>query len=222
MGTKTPSDEPLTVPFTVVIDTREQRPFEFAGLTSDARHGRRPLVVPTVVGTLGQGDYSLAGLQDVVAVERKSLADLYGTLGQGRERFERELERLAGLLWAAVVIEADWNAVLQVPVPHAAELDSLALWLNRFSQVPVAHNEPQAGLPAPDQFARWAVLLGDLLTGQPVRSQLNPKTIHRSVIAWQQRYPSIHWWFCTDRRLAEVTTFRILERWWLKHREGIQ
>lgn len=170
MGTKTPSDEPLTVPFTVVIDTREQRPFEFAGLTSDARHGRRPLVVPTTVGTLGQGDYSLVGLSDTVAVERKSHADLVGTLSQGRERFERELERLAGLLWAAVVVEADWAQVL------------------------AGHD----------------------------RSRLNPKTVHRSVIAWQQRYPSIHWWFCTDRRLAEVTTFRILERWWTKHREGME
>ncbi len=170
MATKTPSDEPLTVPFTVVIDTREQLPFGFTGFTSDARHGRRPLVVPTVVGTLGQGDYSLAGLGDVVAVERKSHGDLVGTLSQGRERFERELERLSGLLWAAVVVEADWAQVL-------------------------------AGRE---------------------RSRLNPKTIHRSVIAWQQRYPSIHWWFCADRRLAEVTTFRILERWWLKHGEGAQ
>jgi ERCC4-type nuclease len=101
----------------------------------------------------------------VIAIERKSQADLFGTLGQGRERFERELERLAGLLWAAVMVEADWAEVL-------------------------------SGFD---------------------RSRLNPKTIHRSVIAWQQRYPSIHWWFCGDRRLAEVTTFRILERWWLKH-----
>ena len=160
-----PSDAPLETPFVVVIDTREQRPFAFAGLRADAREGNRPLAVRTAVGTLGQGDYSVLGLEAQVAVERKSLADLYGTLGGGRKRFERELERLAGLAWAAVVVEADWPTVL----------------------------------------------------GGHDRSRLNPKTIHRSVIAWQQRYPTIHWWFCGDRRLAEITTFRILERWWKKH-----
>ncbi len=169
-ATKTPSDEPLTVPFTVVIDTREQRNFTFTGLYADAKDGNRPLVVPTVVATLGQGDYSIVGLENVVAAERKSLADLYGTLGQGRKRFERELERLAGLRWAAVVVEADWSAVL-------------------------------------DGYHR---------------SQLNAKTIHRSVIAWQQRYASIHWWFLPDRRLAEITTFRILERWWKTHGGEVQ
>lgn len=162
--------DPLVTPFTVVIDTREQRPFTFADLRADAKQGRRPLVVRTQVGTLGQGDYALLGYESMVAVERKSHADLVGTLSSGRDRFERELERLAGLLWAAVVVEADWAQVL-------------------------AGHE---------------------------RSKLNPKTIHRSVIAWQQRYPTVHWWFPGDRRLAEITTFRILERWWTRYGEREQ
>jgi ERCC4-type nuclease len=43
------------------------------------------------------------GFADQIAVERKSLADLFGTLGQGRERFERELVRLSAHQYAAVV-----------------------------------------------------------------------------------------------------------------------
>ena len=67
----------------ILIDTREQAPFAFtheryAGTTIEA-------------GTLDTGDYSLAGLTDLVAVERKSLPDLVACLGRERERFEREL-----------------------------------------------------------------------------------------------------------------------------------
>jgi ERCC4-type nuclease len=158
-------EEPLPTPFTVLIDTREQHPYRFEGLRSDAREGRRPLAVQTERATLRSGDYSLCAWCDYVAVERKSVSDLFGTLGQGRERFERELLRLAEMEFAAVVVEANWSEVL-APQPH---------------------------------------------------SQLNPKTVHRSVIAWQQRHPRVHWWFCGDRWLAEVTTFRILERWWRDH-----
>lgn len=45
-------------------------------------------------------------------------------------------------------------------------------------------------------------------------SRLLPKSIHRTVIAWQQRYPRVHWWPCPTRQFAEATTFRILERYW--------
>ncbi len=83
----------------IVIDTREQEPFTF-------RHKRYE--VTTEPGTLAVGDYSLAGLTDRVAVERKSLPDLVQCLGRERERFERELARGAALDAFAVVCEASW------------------------------------------------------------------------------------------------------------------
>ena len=52
----------------IVIDTREQAPFPFSG---EQYRGTE-----TAFGTLDTGDYSLAGLTDKVAVERKSLPDL--------------------------------------------------------------------------------------------------------------------------------------------------
>lgn len=51
----------------IIVDTREQAPFTFA-------HERYQVELET--GALALGDYSLAGLSDRVAVERKSLADL--------------------------------------------------------------------------------------------------------------------------------------------------
>jgi DNA excision repair protein ERCC-4 len=145
----------------VKIDTREQLPWRFDGLSCDQADGGGPLTIPTVVGTLTSGDYSLVGYETRVACERKSLADLYGTLGGGRERFERELVRLAEMEFAAVVIEATWPELCSDPPPH---------------------------------------------------TQLPPKTVFRSIVAWSVRYPRVHWFPAGPRRLAEITTFRLLER----------
>ncbi|CAM2070254.1 ERCC4 domain-containing protein [Sulfidibacter corallicola] len=61
---------------------------------------------------LPAGDYSLAGHETEVAVERKSLADLLGTLTRGRRRFKAELKRLATYRFAAVVVEANFRDAL--------------------------------------------------------------------------------------------------------------
>lgn len=82
----------------IIIDTREQEPFPFAGYECE-----------TEPGGLAVGDYSLAGLTDKVAVERKSLPDLVMCLGRERERFERELQRAAALQAFTVVVEAPWS-----------------------------------------------------------------------------------------------------------------
>ena len=73
----------------LIVDSREQSPFSFKGPRYED--------VTVEVGTLTVGDYSLAGLTDKVAVERKSLPDLVACLGRERERFERELQRGAAL-----------------------------------------------------------------------------------------------------------------------------
>ena len=84
----------------IVVDTREQAPFPF--------QYEKYAEVEVIHGSLDTGDYSLAGLTDRVAVERKSLPDLVACLGRERERFERELQRAAALDAFAVVVEASW------------------------------------------------------------------------------------------------------------------
>lgn len=104
-------------PFTIVIDSREQLPWSFDGMD---------VVVPTVVKGLASGDYSIQGMEDCIACERKSLDDLYGSVTWGRGRFEREIERMneMGQLddglhprCAFVMIEATWPEIMD-PAGH--------------------------------------------------------------------------------------------------------
>lgn len=81
----------------IVIDTREQNPFGFSG------DPYRNTVVET--RALETGDYSISGLERHVAVERKSLQDLVGCLGKGRDRFKRELVRARALDAFCVIVE---------------------------------------------------------------------------------------------------------------------
>ena len=83
------------MPLRIVVDSREQCPFRFEGFNA-----------VVTVGALEAGDYSLAGFERRVAIERKSLPDLVACLGVERERFARELARLRGYDCAAVVVEA--------------------------------------------------------------------------------------------------------------------
>ena len=87
-----------TLPMRVVVDSREQAPWSFNGA---------PVYEGTVVvqGSLSVGDYSIAGLEHLVAVERKGWQDWISCLGRERDRFVRELERARGLECFAVVVE---------------------------------------------------------------------------------------------------------------------
>ena len=88
---------------TIVVDTREQAPFDFLQCGAD---------IETARAALSTGDYSLAGLETRIAVERKSLFDLVQCLGAGRARFERELQRAAALESFCVVVESTWQALV--------------------------------------------------------------------------------------------------------------
>ena len=87
--------------FAVVIDTREQKPFAYA------------VTVPLVVMALPAGDYSARGYETDIAIERKSIDDFAGSVGRDRDRFFRELEKLAQYKYAAVIIEASHADVLR-------------------------------------------------------------------------------------------------------------
>lgn len=82
----------------IVIDTREQQPLDFGQYQCK-----------TEIGTLAAGDYSLKGLEQIAAVERKSENDLLSSLTTGRERFERELARLRGYALKVIVAETTWQ-----------------------------------------------------------------------------------------------------------------
>lgn len=89
-------------PVTLITDTREQDEYCF-----DSR------LVAVQRRALPAGDYSVAGLEDVVAVERKTLDDFVSTVIHQRARFGRELSKLAGYRAACVVVEAGLPEMLQ-------------------------------------------------------------------------------------------------------------
>jgi DNA excision repair protein ERCC-4 len=101
----------------VAIDTREHKPYRFPR---------------SEVKTLPTGDYSIVGLEDRIAIERKTKEDAYSSLGQRRARFEGELQRLSRFDYAAIVIESSLPEFLQAPAfshmnPKAAA-SSLIAW----------------------------------------------------------------------------------------------
>jgi ERCC4-type nuclease len=104
-------------PHTVLVDTREQAPFHFQGMTVEQTTTKGsfscPLVVQTAKASLRSGDYTVRGYENVISVERKSHEDLIGTLGGGRQRFEEEMYRLNQMNFAAVVVEAYWTAIMR-------------------------------------------------------------------------------------------------------------
>ena len=100
-------DDAVTAPFTILYDTAEQLPWRFCGLHADAKQKYRPLLVQTKRQYLGEscGDYTIEGHADKISIERKSPADLYGTILAGRDRFERELRNLNdNREYAAVIV----------------------------------------------------------------------------------------------------------------------
>lgn len=80
---------------TILIDTREQEPLSFD-----------PVRVAVQRRALPAGDYSLAGFEGLVAVERKSANDFVSTVVRARERFNRELAKLQACEAACIVVEA--------------------------------------------------------------------------------------------------------------------
>lgn len=107
----------------LLIDDREKAPFLLPPPSAPDAHG---LAAETRRVRLATGDYSLAGLEALVAVERKTPRELYHTVGSGRARFEHELQRMRAMLdrggRAAIVVEGSLYQICE-----AARVDSWAL-----------------------------------------------------------------------------------------------
>ncbi len=76
----------------IVIDTREQHPYVFSN--------------QVVRRKLDAGDYSIEGFETVAAIERKELNDYVQTVIYQKERFKKEMAKLAQYRLKAIVVEA--------------------------------------------------------------------------------------------------------------------
>jgi hypothetical protein len=54
----------------------------------------------------------------------------------------------------------------------------------------------------------------EAFTNPPPHTEFKPKSFHRTIIAWSQRY-NVHWFMFPNRRFSEQSTFRMLERFWI-------
>jgi len=90
--------------YIIIVDSREQKPY----FTKNVE-----------VAGLKTGDYSIKGYEDRIAIERKSIADLFGTLGKGNKRFKKELERSRSLEYFAIIIDGTFRQVRDKDFPDS-------------------------------------------------------------------------------------------------------
>lgn len=87
----------------IVIDTREQKGWNW----------ENDPTVTTTRATLSTGDYTLAGHETAICIERKSLIDWVNTIVAGHGRFHEELLRMKSYDRSFIIIEASIDDICQ-------------------------------------------------------------------------------------------------------------
>jgi ERCC4-type nuclease len=143
-------------PFIILTDTREVNVPPF------------PEGCVVVRKLLKEADYSSPFLENIARIERKAPGDLASTLSWGRERFDREVQRLLKYRFRCIVVEADLSEVYRCSAMNPnAILGSLASMYSRYD--------------LPTFFAVNPVGAGRLIAGilrrleERVRAEQNPQ-----------------------------------------------
>ena len=91
----------------IITDSREQCPWLFTSIIPPPK---------IIIQGLKTGDYSIQGSENSgIVVERKSLSDLYGSCGKGRDRLEAEFKRMSKFEYAAIIIERSLGKIVKNP-----------------------------------------------------------------------------------------------------------
>ena len=125
-GGRVPRGRVLAEPATITVDTRERYPYRFTQQGAG-----------TVRATVAAGDYAIHAADGrlLAAVERKSLDNLAATLSDGTLAFQ--LQRLAELPLAAIVVEARYSALFKLEHVNGAWLaDQLTRLQVRYPGIP--------------------------------------------------------------------------------------
>jgi len=87
--------------FRIIRDTREQKGKGWNFRASANCYGQK-------VQKLDVGDYTVEGMEDILMIERKTLGDLWGTLGPQKnyQRFLREMDRAKDHRIKFLIVEA--------------------------------------------------------------------------------------------------------------------
>lgn len=91
--------------YTIIIDSREQQPWEFPHQLTE-------------VHKLDTGDYSIAGLEDTLCIERKkSVSEIANNITE--KRFKDVLERMSKYKYSFILLEFNLEEVLRYPIGSA-------------------------------------------------------------------------------------------------------
>lgn len=99
----------------VLVDSREQYPFDFSGFPNWIASEKRQ--------ALKAGDYSVEGMETLLILERKMLTDLISTVMQYRSRFFKQCEKMTKYRWRALLIEASYE---DIKTPYDEEYNTMA------------------------------------------------------------------------------------------------
>jgi ERCC4-type nuclease len=88
--------------FTIIIDTREQQPWSFDHYLTANRK-------------LDTGDYSIEGLESIVAIERKKSASEFAN-NVTESRFKDVIDRLSKIKHSFLLLEFDLEDILIYPI----------------------------------------------------------------------------------------------------------
>ena len=121
--------KPFNIPdgFSLVIDTREQLPL-FQGTEYEN--------LPVERRALKHGDYSVAGYENNIMIERKMIGDLTAYITANREKTIKKLEAMAKLEWKGLALELE-EIELYLPkmftkVPPEVFRQTLVSWEIRY------------------------------------------------------------------------------------------
>lgn len=147
---KTSSRKTKKPPFVIIEDTREQTPLR------DWPEG-----AAVIEKGLDTGDYSIEGWENCFAIERKSIADLAGTMMGGyepntqrpRKRFNNELERMRHFDCAAVIVTATPAELIEFK--HHCGMDAHAALWNFALSIFTTYGIPVFPMTDEKTAARW-------------------------------------------------------------------
>jgi uncharacterized membrane protein len=171
-----------------VIDTAEQQPFAFTDLRSDSARGNRQLVVETIRRAIGRHPF---GYGDYSLESSDGKCSFVGWCNVERKSREDCQTTILGF----------GDGHRERFEQELANLSSLIV--GGGVAMVVVECSFETLLQSAPQFGRKT-------------AAQNAKTLLRSVIAYQQDY-RVPWLFAGSRRMAEIVTFRFLERYWKHH-----
>lgn len=88
--------------YTIIVDTREQQPWEFSHYTTASKK-------------LDTGDYSIEGLENIIAIERKkNVTEIANNIVE--PRFKDVLERLKNIKYPFILLEFNLKDILIYPI----------------------------------------------------------------------------------------------------------